>query len=150
MKPEDAQEDFEQRIEESGSDIADLTLAQGIRMMLDFYRDARAEGCPLDDDGDMLLFQWGAYDSGEGKHFQVDITRQFLLNENDEDGEISQLSFTFLYLPSDFHDSLGEGNEWCSSPTEVASFESFILKNAAYQAVKDKPTEGVELDYGEV
>lgn len=150
MKPEDAQEDFEQRIEESGTDLSDLTLAQGVRLMLDFYRDTRAEGCSLDDDGDMLLYQWGTYDWGEGKHFQVDITRQFMMGEDADDEAISQLSFTFLYLPSDFHDSLGEGNEWCSSPTEVAGFESFIQKSAAYQAVKDKPTEGVELDFGEV
>ena len=47
MKPEDAQEDFEQRIDESGIDITDLTLAQGLRLMLDFYRDTRAEGCVL-------------------------------------------------------------------------------------------------------
>jgi hypothetical protein len=150
MKPVNAQEDFEQRIEESGAELADLTLAEGIRLMLNFYRDTRAEGCLLEDDGDMLLFQWGTNDGVEGKYFRVDLTRQFILSDEKHDQQISQLSFTFLYLPSDFHDSLGEGNEWCSSPAELASFESFIQNNPAYLAVRDKPAEGVDLDFGEV
>ena len=29
----------------------------------------------------MLLYQWGTYDWGEGKYFQIDITRQFILGE---------------------------------------------------------------------
>ena len=32
---------------------------RGIEALLAFYEEDRAEGCLIDEDGDMLLFQWG-------------------------------------------------------------------------------------------
>jgi hypothetical protein len=73
MRPQQAKTKLEERIKQSGTPTADLTLAQGVRLMLDFYRDVRAQGVDLDDDGDMLLFQWGTYDwDGAGRTFQCD------------------------------------------------------------------------------
>lgn len=77
MKPADVKTELEQRI----SSLSDLTPADGFRLMLDGYRDIRVEGCDLEADGDMLLFQWGTYDFGTGETFELNLTRQFLLEE---------------------------------------------------------------------
>jgi hypothetical protein len=150
MKPDDAQNELETRIHQTGEVLCALTLEKGIRLMLDFYRDVRAEGCSLEDEGDMLLYQWGTFDWGEGRRFQCNITRQFMEPDEEEDDAISQLSFTFYYPASEFHDSLADGNQWCASPDELPEFEEFITGSAAFKAVKDSTPDDVELDHGEV
>lgn len=93
MRPNQAKEKLEERIKQAGTPTSDLTLPQGIQLMLDFYRDVRTQGCDLDDDGDMLLFQWGTYDwDGTGPTFQCDITRQFIkAGSEGDDGQTQHL-----------------------------------------------------------
>ena len=64
-------------------------------MMLAFYGSVRFDDVDLAADGDMLLYQWGAYDWGEGESFEFDITRQLILGTG-EDEDIFQLSLTFI------------------------------------------------------
>jgi hypothetical protein len=121
--------------------------------MLDFYRDVRADGCKLDNDGDMLLFQWGTYKFGGGPSFQFDITRQLYLGESaggGGDSAISQLSFTFHFTPSAQLDAVKEGNKWCRKPDELISFESFITGSDAYRAIATAKSTKVTLEYGGV
>ena len=117
MKPEDAKSALEERIVQSGLMLPRLLPATGFALMVDFYRDVRAEGCDVSEQGDMLLFQWGTYDF-DGKIFTCDLTRQFILSglENeDDDASMSQLSFTFGFTPSPEFDSFGDGNR-CADP----------------------------------
>ncbi len=129
-----------------------LTPVQGIRLMLDFYRDVRADGCELDEDGDMLLFQWGTYDFGDGRSFQFDLTRQLTVAEpeEDDDSAMSQLSFTFHFTPSAQFDALKDGNRWCSTPDELEDFETFITGSDAHRAVATARPAKVTLEYGDV
>jgi hypothetical protein len=96
----------------------------------DLYRDERIEGTSLGNDGDMLLFQWGTYDWGAGRHFELDLTRQAILEpeDPDEDPEILQLRCTFRYAPELFAD-LPSGNRWCYSPEDVQAFSDFVLSS---------------------
>ena len=152
MTPKTAQKELEKRIKQSGTPISSLTPAEGIRLMLDFYRDVRADGCQLEEDGDMLLFQWGTYDFGEGRSFQFNITRQFMLSEpedEDDDAAMSQLSLTFHFTPSPQLDTL-EGNRWCSTPEDLADFEAFITGGEAHRAVATARPTNVTLDFGGV
>ena len=120
--------------------------------MVDFYRDVRAEGCDVSEQGDMLLFQWGTYDF-DGKIFTCDLTRQFILSglENeDDDASMSQLSFTFGFTPSPEFDSFGDGNRWCRSAKELGRFQNFLELNAAFQAIKATQPLKVTMDYSRV
>ena len=152
MTPESAQQELQTRIQQSGRPMSSLTPAQGIRLMLDFYRDVRADGCELDEDGDMLLFQWGTYDFGEGRSFRFDITRQFIAGlpeDADDDSAMSQLSFTYHFTQSAQFDAL-KGSRWCSTPDDLPDFETFITGSDAYRAVATARPERVTLDYGGV
>ncbi len=136
MRPQEAEIKLEERIQQSGTPKTDLTLAQGVRLMLDFYRDVRAQGVDLNDGGDMLLFQWGIYDFDRtGPTFQCDITRQFIEAGAHDDEGMTQLSFTFHFQPSPVFEKIPEGNKWCSGLNELNEFEKFITNTEAFKSV---------------
>ena len=65
MKAKKAKQEFERLIQRSGMCVGSLAPARGLEMMLAFYMTARFDDVDLAADGDMLLYQWGAYDWGE-------------------------------------------------------------------------------------
>ncbi len=97
--------------------------------MLAFYAEERVEGCSLDEDGDMLLYQWGTNDWGEGEAFEFNITRQFI-NAKDE---VSQLSLTYRFAVSKGTRAVGAGIKWCESPDELEKFRRFVSDSKAYK-----------------
>jgi len=80
-----------------GTTIAALTPANSITQILEFYKQIRADNCSINEDGDMLLYQWGTYNWGEGAYFQWDITRQFIETGFEGDDGMSQLSLCFYF-----------------------------------------------------
>src|SRR5690554_5476422 len=78
----------------AGVDLATSPDA-GLRALIDFYANVRADGYDPGADEDMLLFQWGTYDWGEGERFEIDLVRQVMVNE-----AIWQLHLTYRYPPS--------------------------------------------------
>ncbi|HEY7314879.1 MAG TPA: hypothetical protein VH643_36370 [Gemmataceae bacterium] len=115
--------------------------------MLAYYADERADGCVLDEDGDMLLFQWGTHDWGDGPAFEVSIVRQLIVAD-DEDEEPQQLDLRFRYEPS-VGAAAGQGSSrWCASPDELAAFRRFVAESAALKAVGKHAPESVALRYG--
>lgn len=150
MRPSASKSVFEERVRKSGAAGRDLTVEQGVRQMLDFYRDVRAEGCDLTGDGDMLLFQWGTYDLGGERTFRFDLTRQFIVETPDGDLPISQLSLTFHFAPSADLDQAGEGDRWCDTPDGLGDFEAFIASSAARRAVGASRASKVELTLQDV
>lgn len=99
MKPDSAKKRFLDYVEQSGVKLSSLSPTQGINLMLDFYSDERAEGCQIEEDGDMLLFQWGVYDWGEREHFEVNITRQFIEIGREDDEDEDSMSPAWPNLP---------------------------------------------------
>ena len=152
MTPKNSKEELEKRIKQSGKRLADLTFAQGIRLMINFYRAVRAEGCVLNMCGDMLLFLWGTDDWGQGQTFTCEIMRHFIVTGKGEDGcgAMSLLSLAFHFTPSARLDRLMEGNRWCSKPQDLANFEARIACTEACQAVAGLRPNKVTLEYGEV
>ena len=149
ITPSTSQEAFEKLIKTAGADISDLTPAQGMALMLDFYRDVRVIPYEPDNDSDMLLFQWGTYDFfGDGEMFQLDMTRQFIETEDDEDqGVMSQLSFTFHFVPTADLESVKSGDRWCATLDELNDFQQFIKQNAAYKRVHTSHPAKITLDF---
>jgi len=150
MNPITAKSEFEKFVSQSGVTIAALTPGVGIHLMLEFYEQIRADNCPIDQDGDMLLYQWGVYDWGEGAYFQIDITRQFIEAGLEGDDGMSQLSICFNFYPSDEFKQLEQGDRWCGSPAELSYFESYIKTNAAYIKVENANPTKLEVEYSKI
>jgi hypothetical protein len=145
MKPRSAKKRFLQMIQGTGHELSALLPAEGIRLMLEFYAKERADGCAIDEDGDMLLYQWGTYDWGKGEFFEFNITRQFM-DAAGEDEDIRQLSLTFKFKPSEALRKLTDGNRWCAAPDEVDEFRTFIEASDAFTVVANQKSTDVSLD----
>ena len=150
MNPANAKVEFEKFISQSGSTVAELTAKGGIHLMLEFYKQIRADNCPIDEDGDMLLYQWGTYNWNESTFFQFDITRQFIEAGFEGDDGMSQLSLCFYFHPSNDFMELEHGHRWCSSPRELSNFESYIKTNIAYLRVAEVTPTKLEIEYSKI
>jgi hypothetical protein len=95
---------------------------------------------------DMLLFQWGVFDWGEGEYFELDITRQISPSDKDE---LRQLSCTLYFKPSAVLREIEEGNKWCSSDEEFKSFNEFVITSKVFKvcSVITPDKSSVELEY---
>ena len=110
----------------------------GVPLMLRFYVEHRVDGCDTGAGQDMLLFQWDTYDWGHGRHFELDITRQVILPEEEDDDAIWQLHLTYRFAPTLELAALGAGNRWCESPEGVEAFTNLVRSSSAFAAVADR------------
>ena len=147
MAPGDAQTEFINRLRAGGFELPRVSVDGGFSEAFAFYRDVRPAGCEKDLDGDMLLFQWGTYDWAEGRYFNLNLTRQFILEGTDGDAGIFQLALTFLFSPSTALESLKDGNRWCHSPADLAEFQSYVTSSKAYRAALGQIPAKVQLTY---
>ena len=141
MTPMESEAEFRKRL---GNPAEQLKPRQGLDSMLAFYAGQRAECAPPEEDGDMLLFQWGTYDFAAPPTFQLDITRQFIVPDEDEP---YQLHLTFHFASTSALQALNSGNKWCSDPNHLTAFRRFIEASAPYRAVADVEPLRVELDF---
>ena len=116
-----------------------------IKAAIELYSIERIDGANSIDE-DMLLFQWGLFDWGEGEYFELDITRQISPTNTDE---IRQLSCTLYFNPSTTLLDIEEGNRWCSSLEELKSFCEFVLTSRVFKVCSTITPEksSVELEY---
>ncbi len=149
MKPSESVTAFESFAATNGVVLSTCLPREGIAQMLAFYQAVSPMGCD-EPDGDMLLFQWGTFDWGSGAQFELDITRQFIEQELQDDDAISQLSLTFRFAPTPERKILGDGNRWCGGPTELQEFRAFTFSSPAFIAVADLQAVAVEISHSYV
>lgn len=116
--------------------------------VLDLYENSRIDNTNLDENGDMLLFQWGSYDWGQGLTFELDLTRQAIPSDR-EDPPILQLRCTYRYDPAEFHDT-GEGNRWCHNPSQLDEFRQFVFSSEAFSLAASQQHNALEIDLEDV
>jgi hypothetical protein len=150
MKIRSVQKQFLDRLTLAGLSLESLTPTAGIEMMLRFYEEERVDRCALDDDGDLLQFQWGLYDWGEGERFELNISRQLMTTEVAGDEQIRQLALTFGYAPTPALSEAGDGDQWCDTPEGLDEFRQFITACAGMQAVAGHTHERVDLTLDEM
>ncbi|MGA7990942.1 MAG: hypothetical protein WCC53_05870 [Thermoanaerobaculia bacterium] len=146
MKAKQAKAEFKRTIASANRRVGSLSPADGLGLVTAFYRDVRAEDVARLPDKDMLLYQWGTYDWGEGAHFELDLTRQLILGSG-EDDHIWQLHLTFYFPPEPALQQLGKGDRWCESVEAVPEFVAFVRSTPAFQAVAARTDGGPVLEY---
>lgn len=130
----EAEAEFRDFVNEHGVSPAVASPLTLFKLVLDFWEQTRAlDAQPLDMDGDGLLFQWGQAYEG---HFYLDLTRQFVVDRDEEQGEFFQLRCEFQYSPSVVSTGLTSGNEWCFDLNALPSFRPFVLTHPATHALE--------------
>jgi hypothetical protein len=114
--------------------------------MFSFYDAIAPTGCS-GRDGDMLLFQWGTYDWGSGKNFELNITRQFVEEEEQDDEAISELSLTFRFESTAELEEIKPGNLWCEGLQASSVIREFAENQQAFIIVADQEPKSSELSY---
>ncbi|MGW0637661.1 hypothetical protein [Nocardia salmonicida] len=129
MRAPDLENGFLRYLGNHGRALDNLDAITAIGSMTMFYAYHRVADVDLDDDGDMLLFQWGIYGSDQ-QVFVYDITRQVITGSGDDDG-ISQLSPTLHYPITATSQSLGNGSGWCPHLEQAETFLALIAYHPA-------------------
>lgn len=151
VHPRDSRARFADFIASAEVGFPSLDVPAALRVLCDFYRTVPADGCrSQDEDGDMLLCQWGVHDWGHGESFEFDFVRQFNRADADDDDAISQLQLTLYFPASEVLQGLGAGHRWCSEYGELDAFEAAVSGSAPYRALADATPERVELRWGQV
>lgn len=123
---------FEQVLADRGMARAGLDADSLVDAMLWFYANVRAtDAAPFDEDGDLLLFQWGTYDWGRARLFEFDLTRQWAERRAMGDDGLWQLQATLRYEPSSETEQLASGSQWCFAPDAVEAFRAYIAGSDA-------------------
>ncbi|HEX6812521.1 MAG TPA: hypothetical protein VF384_12925 [Planctomycetota bacterium] len=146
MDPRDLETPFREFVAALGLDLETTSPSEGVPAMLQFFCEQRADGCE-EPGTDQLLFQWGAYDWGPGTHFEIDITRQVILPDEEDDDAIWQLHLTYRFIPTDDLIALGWGNRWCESAQGCDAFASVIRGTPAFRAVASRVPLSVDVFY---
>ena len=76
-----------------------------------------------DEDADMILFQYGVYDWGEGKNLEIDFVHQLIKNEN-----FIQIHITIKIPYTDKFSNIDSYEEWYNSSTSDISIDSWRNK----------------------
>jgi hypothetical protein len=132
--PESSKSALEQFLLGRNVVLAGMRATQIVDEMLAFYRTGQVVGIASEPQSDMLLYQWGAYDWGQGRWFEFDVTRQFIRKAG-EDAEISQLSLKAVYPPAEVLSAIVPGNMWCKSKDELPAFARSVRQTSAFSAV---------------
>ncbi|RYE81545.1 MAG: hypothetical protein EOO74_00455 [Myxococcales bacterium] len=147
MLTDDALTTFRQRLADRGQTLEALTPRAGLAAMVDFYRDERAEDCDLEDDGDMMLVQWGKRKGAKGKPatFYLDVTRQFTGTE--EDADMWHLSLTFVFPLEGTLQDIKDDDQWVMTPAELAEEPGLLTSLPGVRAVGDRTDGQVSLEF---
>lgn len=120
---------------EAGVDLAKDSHRSVFALMLRFYAEVRVEGCDPADDEDMLLLEWGSYDWGEGRAYEIDLSREVAL----AGGQIRQLHVLFSFPNVGELGGIPQGNDWWGSPDRIDEFAEALKSNVALIAAGSEP-----------
>lgn len=139
MDEDRAEEALRSFLEGKGVNLASLSPQSFLPVFICYYREVEFPELDRLQDQDMLLFQYGTYDWGDGRFFEIDFTRQFYEFETTtEDHEIHQQSVTFYYEPRAF-EKIESFNAWSNEFSDLTGFEEVIAKSIGLVRALDEP-----------
>mgnify|MGYP000072939348 CR=1 FL=1 len=130
-----------------GDKITDLMGAEeAVSAFIDFYDSKQIEGCPKENEDDMLLFQYSG-PSSSTPYVSINLTRQYVFYENGEYENMAQLRLDMEFKAKDV--TLESGNFWLENMS-VKEFKNKVFNSVAFQQVKDLKPMNTYVEYGEV
>lgn len=126
---------------EAGVDPAGDSPTSVFDLVLRFYAAVRVNGCDPADDEDMLLLDWGSYDWGEGRAYEIDLSREITVTG----GKIRQLHVLYRFPNAAELSGIPQGNDWWGSPDRVDEFADVLKSNVALVAAAGSEPLSVEI-----
>lgn len=150
MSPNTSAAEFQSFLTRRGILLSSMDTSQLVESALSFYETVNA-ACLAEGSGtDMLLFEWGVYNWGQGEHFELGITRQFLSTDGEDDDAISQLRCTAYFEPLPALRAFPASSRWCGSLADLPAFSVFVRESAAYLSVQALKPLKVSVDWSGV
>jgi len=139
------EDEYRQRILDALGEEDILDAESLVELAIELFRQIKVEGISESEnsDYDMLLFQYGVWNWGDefGKHFSLDITRQFIKPEDDEP---YQLHFQLIYDPEDF-EGMRSYNCWSMEFSGAEEFARHIKSTEGFEKAGKVKTKAYEL-----
>lgn len=132
--PSESPEVFSKWLAIQGKKLPGLSPVELVDAALGFYSQVRCAGLESAQHSDMLLFQWGVYDWGQGAGFEFDLTRQFTTGKRG-DADMSQFRLTAYFEPTKPLKELQAGNRWCEGLSDIEAFRAFIFTSGTLALV---------------
>jgi len=144
MKAADADDAFLEELGSAGFELEELTVSTALDTVVSFYRERRFEDVSLDDDGDMLLCEWGF--SAEEDELVVAFVRQ--LRTTGDDGELRQLRLALVFeLIDAIADAKPGHTEWCFHPDDADDLRGAVREEPWFEELEEIEPSDVSLDY---
>jgi hypothetical protein len=115
-----------------------LTLDETIDAFTRYYREVEYARCDRANDGDMLLFQYGVYDWGDGPSFEVDFVRQFMVERFFQQPLMEQLHLTLFFKP-ELGSDLQDFNLWSSDCPDIERFAQQVRESPGFKRAASQP-----------
>lgn len=144
VDPEDLQAGFEHFATVTGVDLQAAPPSTVFDTMLRFYAQVRVDGCDPADDEDMLLVDWGSYDWGQGRAYEIDLSRQVVLPGRTDEAVV-QLHVVYRFPNEGALAKIPVGNDWWGSPGSVDEFAEVLKGNVAVAATAGAEPLSVEI-----
>ncbi|MCT4509854.1 MAG: hypothetical protein N4A48_14065 [Tepidibacter sp.] len=98
----------------------------------------------------MLLFQWGKSDGRNSQQFEVNLTRQFIAEIDEDDANTYQLSLTYYYDVSSELKNINSGNKWSDDFDLVDDFINYIRDHEVTLITQNTQILNVNLEFEQV
>lgn len=135
----------------TGLDVEQLDATQAVDLVTSWYETERADDAnSIEEQGDMLLFQWDGPWQSQDPTFGYDLTRQFIepSEPDDADSAIWQLSVTLHFARDESTESPRGGNLWCKHPRDLPHFVRQVTESEAARSVSGRRPLRVVVDLG--
>lgn len=153
----ESQTSLKEFLKARGVDLDRSPLVDICRACLAFYADIAAVGTvPIEEDGDMFLFQWGRSEYGKRpKQSYVDMVRQFVMPDPDEEASEDAYHDHFqlhckIWIPAAPFTAITDGHLWLTTPADVAQFQADLERHPVLLAARGEQQTASEISLEKV
>ena len=120
-----------------------------VEVWLSFFESVRITDGTKEEGGwpDALLFEYGhreALPGYYGECFYLNLTRQFISEQGQDDDAMFQLVWQVEYAPTKELLALGHKSEWCDCPSNMGYFGDMVRSNPMFAHIDGMPNKKVD------
>ncbi len=135
MRFEDAATEFEKRVLARGMAVDALGVADGLAIMVAFYREAPVTGIDQWFE-DALRFTSGVRNRGQGEHFEINLARVLTTRREAAPPLERELELTWRFAVTHDLRGLPRVEHWCAARADLPVFENLVRDSESYDSAQ--------------